>query len=489
MFFHNQNKLKSMSNKRLIYWAGTAFVLSLLTTACSIPRLALKSENKSVPTSYSNSQDSTNIGKTPWRDYFTDPYLYALIDTALHNNQELNITLQEIQIANNEVLARKGAYLPFVNLGGGTGIEKVPRYTSKGASDALTEIRPGKETPEVLPNNYLGAFATWEVDIWHKLRNARKSAVASYLGSVEGKNFMVTNIVSEIANSYYELMSLDNQLDIIQRNLVILNNALSIIRQEKEAAKVTELAVRRFEAEVLKTKSLQYDIQQNIVETENRINFLVGRFPQRVARNSPNFNNLVLNAMSAGIPAQLLENRPDVRRAERNLQAANIDVGVARANFYPTLNITASLGIMAYNPLLLFNTPQSIVASLLGDLTGPIINRNAITAQYRSASARQIQAVYNYERTVLNAHIEVVNQLSNINNLASKYTTKSSQVDALVQSTNISLKLFTSARADYMEVLLTQRDVLEARMELVETKMRQLNATVNTYRALGGGWR
>lgn len=478
-----------MSNKRIRYWAASAVVLSLLTTSCSIPRLALKPVDKSVPASYGNASDSANTGKLAARAYFTDPYLASLIDTALRNNQELNITTQELQIATNEILARRGAYLPTVNIGGGTGFEKAPRYTSKGAADAVSDIRPGIETPEVLPNTYIGAFASWEVDIWHKLRNARKSAVATYLGSVEGRNFTVTNIVAEIANNYYELMSLDNQLQIIQQNLVILNNALSITRQEKEAAKVTELAVRRFEAEVLKTQSLQYDIQQNIVERENRINFLVGRFPQRVDRNSQDFNKLVPNVMSAGVPSQLLENRPDIRQAERNLEAANLDVGVARANFLPSLNITASLGVMAYNPIYLANAPQSILASLLGDLTGPWINRNAITALYRTASAKQIQAVYNYERTVLNAHIEVANQLSNINNLASKYTTKSSQVDALVQSTSISLKLFTSARADYMEVLLTQRDVLEARMELIETRMRQLNATVNTYRALGGGWR
>ena len=478
-----------MTNKRIAYWTGSLILLSLLNTACSIPRIALRSVNKSVPASYNGSPDSTNTGRINLRDYFTDPYLYALIDTALHNNQELNITTQEIQIATNEVFARAGAYRPTVSLGGGAGVEKVSRYTSKGAADAVTDIKPGVETPEILPNAYFGAFANWEVDIWHKLRNARKSAIASYLGSVEGKNFMVTNIVSEIANTYYELLSLDTQLEIIKRNLVILNNALSITRQEKEAAKVTELAVRRFEAEVLKTTSLQYDIKQSIVEKENRINFLIGRFPQPVARNSQGFNDLVPNAMSAGVPSQLLENRPDIRQAERNLEAANLDVGVARANFLPSLNISASLGVMAYNPLYILNLPQSLMASLLGDLTGPLINKNAITALYRSASARQIQAVYNYQRTVLNAYIEVANQLSNINNLQQKYTTKSSQVDALVQSTNISLKLFTSARADYMEVLLTQRDVLEARMELVETRMRQLNATVNTYRALGGGWR
>ena len=486
---HNPKKLKTMCNNQRLTWVGLVTLVALLNSACSVPRLAGRTEeNKRVPATYNNVQDTTNTARTRWRDYFTDPNLTALIDTALYNNQELNITLQDIQIANNEILARKGAYLPFVTVGGGSGVEKVSRYTSRGAADAYTEIKPGKPTPDILPNTYIGAFASWEVDIWHKLRNAKKAAVASYASSVEGKNFLVTNLVADIANSYYELMALDNQLDIVQRNITILTNALSIIRQEKEAAKVTELAVRRFEAEVFKTQSLQYEIQQKIVETENRINFLMGRFPQHIQRSSQNFSESMPAKIQAGVPQQLLENRPDVRQAEWNLQAAKLDVNVAKAEFYPSLRLSASLGVMAFNPLYLATTPESLIASLLGDLVGPVINKNAIMATYKSANAKQIQAIYNYERTVLNAYIEVTNQLSNIGNLEKKYSMKNNQVQALTQSTSISLKLFTSARADYMEVLLTQRDVLESRMELIDTRMQQMNALVNTYRALGGGW-
>jgi multidrug efflux system outer membrane protein len=477
-----------MSNKQIINWAGITLLMGL-NAACTVPRLVQKTENKSVPASFYNSQDSTNSVKASWRQFFTDPNLTSLIDSALYNNQELNITLQEIQVSNNEVFARSGAYRPFVSLGGGAGVDKVSRYTSQGAADEYTEIRPGVPTPTILPNVYFGPTVSWEVDIWRKLRNSKKSAVYSYLASIEGKNFQITNLVAEIATNYYELMAYDNQLQIIQNNLVILNNALSITKQEKEAAKVTELAVRRFEAEVSKTQSLQYDIQQRIVETENRINFLTGRFPQHVQRSSQGFNDLTPVKVNAGIPTQLVANRPDIKQAELNLEAAKLDVVVARANFYPSLNISAFLGVMSYNPLYLLNAPQSLVASLLGGLAGPVINKNAITATYRSANAKQIQAVYNYEKTVLNAYIEVVNQLSNIDNLGQKYIQKNNQVQALTQSTSISLKLFTSARADYMEVLLTQRDVLEARMELIETRMQQLNAQVNTYRALGGGWR
>ncbi|MEZ4904426.1 MAG: TolC family protein, partial [Spirosomataceae bacterium] len=154
----------------------------------------------------------------------------------------------------------------------------------------------------------------------------------------------------------------------------------------------------------------------------------------------------------------------------------------------PSLGLSASLGFKAFNPLFLGNVPYSLISSLAGDLVGPLINKNAIIATYQSANSKQIQAIYNYERTILNAYIEVSNQLSNIDNLEKNYTMKNNQVQALTKSTDISIKLFKSARADYMEVLLTQRDVLESRMELVETKMQQMNAVVNTYRALGGGW-
>ncbi len=463
----------------------------LLTMASCMPKslvLINKTENKAVPERFNNNQDSTNTAKTIWKQYFTDPNLLGLIDTALRNNQELNITLQEIEMSRNEIQARKGEYLPFVTLGGGAGVEKVSRYTSQGASDDITEIKPDVRTPEILPNTYFGAFASWEVDIWHKLRNARKVAVTNYLASVEGKNFLVTNIVAEIANSYNELMALDNQLDIIKKNIVILTNALSIIKQEKDAAKVTELAVRRFEAEVYKTQSLQYDIQQKITITENKINFLLGRFPQHIQRSSERFNELMPNKVYTGIPAQLLEMRPDIRQAELKLEAAKLDITVAKANFYPSLRLGAALGFKSFNPLLLAHIPESIMSSIAGDLMGPLINKNAITAMYKNANAKQIQAVYDYEKTILNAYIEVANQLSNTDNLTKNYDMKNNQVQALTQSTEISLKLFKSARADYMEVLLTQRDVLESRMELIEIRMKQMNALVNTYKALGGGW-
>ncbi len=457
-------------------------------TACNVPHLVQKNERSSVPASYTDSQDTTNMAQVKWKDFFTDPYLAALIDTALKNNQELNITLQEIQISRNEIRARKGEYLPFVGLSGGAGVDKVGRYTNIGAMEATTDIKPGEKMPDAVPNYMFGALASWEVDIWNKLHNAKKSAVNRYLSSIEGRNFMVTQLASEIARSYYELMALDNQLEILKSNIEIQQNALKIVKLEKVAAKVTELAVRKFEAEVLKNQSRQFFIMQAIRVTENRINFLVGRFPQPVLRNSSNFISLVPDTIQAGIPSQLLANRPDIKQAELELMAAKLDIKSARANFYPSLNISAGIGFQAFNPQYLITSPQSMIYSLAGDLVAPLVNRNAIKAKYYSANAKQIQAAYNYERTILNAYIEVSNQLSNIDNLKKSYDLQTKQVEALTESINISTGLFKSARADYMEVLLTQRDALESRFDLVETKMLQMNAVVNIYRALGGGW-
>lgn len=479
-----------MFRNKLYKPVGLAF-LSLSLGACTPTSLIKRTENKTTPASYANSssQDTTNNVQMVWKQFFTDPYLIALIDTALQNNQELNITLQEIQISKNEIRARKGEYLPFVGLRGGAGVDKVARYTNIGAMEANTQIKSGKDMPDPLPDYLLAAHASWEVDIWKKLRNAKKAAVNRYLSSIEGKNFMVTNLIAEVANSYYELLALDNQLQIVQKNIQIQESALEIVKLQKIAANVTELAVRRFEAQVLNTKSLQYGIQQNIVQTENKINFLLGRFPQHVDRTTQDFESIVPKDVSAGVPSQLLVNRPDIRQAEQDLTAAKLDVKVAKARFYPSLGISADIGYQAFNPSYLIKMPESILYSLAGELAQPMINRNAIKAAYYSANSRQIQAVFNYERSILNGYIEVANQLANIKNLQSTYSLKSQQVEALSQSVTISNDLFKSARADYMEVLLTQRDALEAKFELIETKKKQMNALVNIYQALGGGWK
>lgn len=464
-------------------------LLTALSLSSCVPALKVREARKVTPATYAGATDTTDAANIKWRALFTDPNLRTLIDSALASNQELNIMLQEIAVAQAEVRARKGEYLPFVDFGAAAETEKVGEFTRNGAVEHDLEIKEGTKFPEALPNFILGARASWELDIWKKLRNAKKAAMMRYLGTIEGKNFMVTHLVAEIANCYYELMALDNQLEILQSNIAIQQDALEIVRLEKQAAKVTELAVRRFEAEVLKNRSNQYDIQQRIVETENRINFLVGRYPQPVTRSSAAFSSLVPDSIYSGVPAQLLSYRPDIRQAELELGAAKLDVKAAKANFYPSVRLTAGIGLNAFDASLLTETPASLIYSVAGDLVAPLVNRNAIKATYIGANARQLQAMYGYEQTVLNACVEVVNQLSNIQNLRRSYDLRQQQVDALSSSINLSTNLFRSARADYMEVLLTQRDALESKFDLVETQKQRMNAMVNVYQALGGGWR
>jgi len=466
-----------------------AIAICITIVGCKAPSVVESTAKVAIPNAFVTSTDTTSIASMKWRNFFTNKNLQNLIDTALQNNQELQITLQEIEIAKNEARIRKGAYLPTVGLRAGSGVEKVGRYTSTGAGDASTEIYPGREMPDPLTDFSIGAYANWEVDIWNKLHTAKKAAVTRYLATVEGKNFVLTNLVAEVATSYYELQALDNQLLIVKQNIALQKNALEIVKLQKEAARGTELAVQKFQAEVLKSQSMEFDINQNIKETENRINFLLGRFPQEIPRDKTAVLSIVPESIQAGIPSQLLTNRPDIKQAELELAAAKLDVKVARAEFFPSFGISAGVGYNAFKTSFLFKSPASLLYSLAGDLAAPLINRNAIKAEFSNANARQIQAMYNYERVILNAYLEVSNQLSKIDNLEKSYDLKSKQVAALDKSIDVSNDLFKSARVDYLEVLLTQRDALETKLELIETKKDQLNAVVNVYKDLGGGWR
>ena len=461
----------------------------LLLIACKLPVISMKDTNMSFPSSYNSisSDDNISAGTIAWRKYFNDPLLIRLIDTALHNNQELQIVLQEIEMGKNEIKARRGEYLPFVNAGFATGLEKSGQYTRNGAVDEALEIKEGRKFPKPLPDVHLAANASWELDVWKKLRNAKKSAVLSYLASIEGKNFMVTQLVSEIASAYYELQTFDNLLNILNSSIEIQTNTLSVIRKEKDAAKVSQLAVNRFEAQLLNTQNLQYSIRQQIVETENRIHFLSGKYPSKIERTIMLNNSVFPEAFSAGIPSHLLQNRPDLKQAALELEAARLNIEVAKANFYPSFRLTAGLGFQSFNPVFLIN-PASVLYNLAGDITMPVINRNAIQAIYQNASAKQIQAIYNYERAILKAYIEVLNQLNGIDNYNKSFQTKEREVNILSNSIAISNNLYRAARADYAEVLLTQKEAIESKIDLNEIQLKQKLAKLNLYKYLGGGW-
>lgn len=426
--------------------------------------------------------DAPSSAEVDWHDFFGDPQLVALVDEALANNQELNITIQEMIVVNSEVMSRRGDIFPSLSAGVGAGIDRVGSYTSQGRSDEANGVAPD------LQNYSLGLYATWEIDIWGRLRDSADAAMYRYLASAEGRNFVITRLVAEVASSYYELLALDRQLAILDASIQLQQDALLMVRAQQQAARVTMLAVTRFEAQLRGFQSRRYEIAQQIVEAENHINFLLGRFPQHVDRSTADFLAMEPTQVHTGVPTRLLENRPDVRQAELQLTASQLSVSAARARFYPSLRLDVGIGYHSFDITQLFATPESLIYGVLAGLTAPLLNRSAITADYFAANSQQMEAVLRYEQTILSAFIDVNNGVNLVRNMAHAYELREQQVERLQQSVDFSTLLFNAARAEYLEVLTTRRDYLDAQMDLVDTKQRQLQATVTLYQALGGGW-
>ncbi|RUQ85090.1 efflux transporter outer membrane subunit [Legionella septentrionalis] len=458
----------------------------LLTVPKAYPEYGRQSPHGS--SSIQKSHNSSTADES-WQSFFADKELNELIKTALKHNQELKILEQEIQIANNKIMARQGEYFPKLSAGFSYQVEKFGEFTSEGASDAATEFLPVPTVPGVLHNHQAGFFTTWEIDIWKKLRNATRSTYYHYLASIEARKFMVTHLVAEIASTYYELIALDKQLHIITRFIHTLKRAQEVANIQKNSARATSLAVKRFEAEVFKNQGRVYRIKQEIALHENKLNALIGRFPQKIPRSAKQLDKLTPMQFKTGVPFKLLENRPDVKRSMLELTASKIDIKVARARFFPSLGIDAATGYEAFSGNYFLMTPESVFYNIAANISAPLLNRQAIKAAYFSANNKQIQTLYNYNLTLLTAYKEVTNQLATINNLNKTYELRLQQVKALMESVEIANMLFKAARVDYLEILLTQRDLLEAQMELVEIKRDQLNGYVALYKALGGGWR
>jgi NodT family efflux transporter outer membrane factor (OMF) lipoprotein len=468
-----------------------AFSILLVLPGCGIPQLRKPDPAPVPPQTFNGATSPDNSAQIGPAAFFNDPRLTSLIDQALFSNQQLRILAQDIAIANNEVLRRRGTYLPFVSFGAGASLDKLSTYTPAGADLSQIVSPAGQPFPNPLPDFLVAANVSWQIDIWRQLRNARDAAGLQYLGTIDGRNYVVTRLVAEIAENYYKLMALDKQLETLDRTIALQEQSLEIAKAQKEGARGTELGVQRFLAEVRKNQSQKLIIRQDIIETENRINFLVGRYPQPVERVSAAFLDLNLHALSVGVPSQLLQNRPDIRQAERELAAAGLDVRVARANFYPKLTITSGVGYEAFNTKYLFFTPESLIYGVAGGVVAPLVNKKAIQADYLNANAKQLQSLYEYQRAILNAFTEVVNRVSKVQNYSQSIEIKKQQLASLEAAVDVATKLFQAARVDitYLDVLIAQRDRNEARIVLIDTKQEQLSAIVNAYQALGGGWR
>jgi NodT family efflux transporter outer membrane factor (OMF) lipoprotein len=484
----NEFEVRDMRMIRILYFLYVLIILTALTS-CKITHKGLMIREQNLPDRYGVlTSDTSSIAKINWKNYFSDTLLHQLIDSAIVNNQDLQIAFQRIENARALVVSSRAPLIPTVNVNLSASQRKFGYYTMDDAGNRVTEFKPGDTIPTHLPDYFIGLTSSWEVDVWGKLQNMRKAAVSNYLAGIEGRNFMVSVLVAEVVSSYFDLLSLDQELDIIRQTIQKQQESLDVVKLQKEAGRSNELAVQQFEAQWIQSRIIEKEIIQKIIQTENRINLLTGRFSQPVARDKNNFFSMMPDNINAGIPSQLLANRPDIREAELRLLATKFELNAAKAAFYPSLTITAGVGYQAFNPRFLFSTPRSMMYNALGGLVMPVINRRAIKAQFNLAKSNQLSAMYQYQKSIIYGFTEVATELSNIEQLHQIYQLKKEQNDILSRAVETSSVLYRTAKANYLEVLLAQQNSLQTKLEMIEVGRSKMMATIRLYKALGGGW-
>lgn len=482
LFFRNLNPSSLVLS---LFFAGSISSCRIQHSPAPVPKL-------SAPDSFLGQTDSVGIGELPHQTLFTDRNLVTLIDTALSRNPDLKIALQRIDVARANFNIARGALLPRVDAVATAAVDRYGRYTLNGVGNFDTNLSGNVSGQSLIPNPtpdyFIGLRSSWEVDLWGKLRNRRRAAFTRVLASQEGRNLVITALTADVARLYYSLLALDAELDIIGDNVALQQKALELVQVQKDAGRVTELAVQQFRAQLLNTRALEGGVRQQITETENQLNALLGRYPQPIARGATIEKQSLPATVAAGIPAQLVRRRPDIRQAERELEAANVDVAVARAEFLPSLNLTPYLGFNAFRPAVLLN-PQSLTLGIFGGLAAPVFNRRLLKGNLAVSVAQSREAYYTYQRAMLTGVSEVVSSLKGLENYRNVASLRSQEAAVLRQAATTSNELFANGYATYLEVITAQRNVLDAELSLINTKRSQFLALVDLYRALGGGWR
>ena len=476
------------TNKNILLLAA---VLIMTQSSCRLLQPVSQTAVVKTPEKFEGQSDSTGIGSVSWKSFFADQNLVALIDTALQNNPDLKIAVQRIEMAKTDMMLSKGLLLPRIDAEISGGGRKFGDYTMDGVGNYDTNFSDNLDADRKLPSPFLpdyfaGFRSSWEIDIWGKLKNQRKAAYHRFLATEKGRQVIITSLVAQVANMYYDLVYLDAELDIIRKNIGLQETAVITITIQKEGGRANELGVRQFTAQLLNTKSLEIEILQSIVETENALNVLLGRFPQPVIRGKSQ-EQILPQAVEAGIPSQMLRRRPDVQQAQQELAANYASQQAAQLAFLPSLNITALLGFNAFKGNLLFSS-GSLAYSALGGLTAPVFNRKPLKAAHKRSEAASLESLYSYNKTVLNGFQEVSTSLKKIENTKKLSDLKKQEVDVLQQAVLTSKDLFLGGYASYLEIIMAQKSVLEAELTLTNVQKQQYFALIELYRSLGGGW-
>jgi len=458
-----KQKMINKSNKYIL-----VAIVGLAMSSCSITK---KYESPATITTDKLFRDavaidSSSIATTNWKTFFKDSKLNALIQKGLDQNNNLKNAIQNIIQAQASLSQSKLAYLPTLNL---------------DATATKTQLY------QVLSTNYkLGLSTSWEADIWGKISSAKRAALASYLSTDAAKQAIQTQLIADIANNYFKLLALDKQLLITQETLESRKKNVETIKVLKENAVVTGASVVQSEANRYAAEVSIPDIKQSIRETENALNVLLAQAPGPIERGTIE-NQVTPNDLPLGFSSQLLKNRPDVRAAEFKFRAAFETTNLARTYFYPSLTLTASGGFSNLQLKDFFN--NSVFYSFVGGLTQPIFNKGANKARLTTAQSLQIQALNSFQQTLYTAGQEVSNALYSYQMAVEKEDARVKQIEALKKAVNYTQQLLIySSNTNYTDVLTSEQNLLSAQISDINDKLQKLQAVVNLYRALGGGW-
>jgi multidrug efflux system outer membrane protein len=420
-------------------------------------------------------KDSTSMADMPWQELFTDPILQGHIQKGLENNFDIRTAIQNIAASEASLKQRKAGYFPTLSANGTWTHQEISGNSQFGSLFSS------------LDQYQLAANLSWEADIWGKIRSNKRAANAQFLQSVAANQAVKTQVVANIASLYYQLLSLDAQLEIAEQTLTNRTQSIETIVALKDAGQVNEVAVKQTEAQKYATELIIEDLKYNIEILENTMSILLGESPKNIDRST--FDAQVLTPeIDLGVPALLLANRPDVIAAEYGLVNAFELTNVARSNFYPSLTITATTGYQSLELSELIDA-NSFFANIVSGLTQPIFNQRQLRTQKEIALSNQEKALIGFERALKTAGKEVSDALANYKNESKKLNIRTQQVDALKKASEYSEELLNYGMANYLEVLTAKDNALSSELSLIDNKFKQMNAIITLYRALGGGWK
>ncbi|MDO3642170.1 efflux transporter outer membrane subunit [Mucilaginibacter sp. L3T2-6] len=471
--------------KNYINMSFLILVLSVLS-ACKVSK-DVETPKPALPETFRNAAttaDTSSIADIQWRQFFTEATLQKLIDSAIAKNYDMQIAVKNIEASQLLFKQVKWNNVPQVDLN----VTASSSRPSDNSINGLTLSQADIGTKHI--EDYSANLAvSWEADIWGKIHNQQRSALAAYLQTEEARKAIQTNLVATVSQGYYNLLMLDAQLQIAQKNVKLNDSTLRIIKLQYDAGQVTSLAVQQAEAQRQAAEQLVPQFEQNIAIQENALRILTGQLPDRIERSS-NLDAMVIPAnVATGVPSAVVSRRPDVKSAELELQIANSRVGITKAEMYPALRITAQGGVNSFKASNWFNVPASLFGVVAGSVVQPLLDHKRLKTDYEVAKVDREKTVLQFRQSVLNAVGEVSDALVKIEKLKSQQAIAANRVNTLQQATKNANLLFKNGMATYLEVITAQGNVLQGELELASIKRDELSAVSELYRSLGGGWK